>query len=162
MMCLLKLYACVFLKIVAAGVVDSIIGGKTTSVEQLREVAPEALAWLKATLPLAYKDKESKEKIKLLLGAPRFTLNLVHFGLWDDLMESSQRQALMLGREMQMSYKSGNLRIKLGEAVPNMCSQLDRDGGGLFRAFVLRPSDDMETSLRRQVESNHGDVLFFL
>ena len=136
---------------------ESIVEGKTSSVEQLREVAPEALAWLKAKLPVAYKDPESKEKIKLLLGAPRFAPNLGHFGLWDDLMQSSKRQALKLGREMQSYYESANLRVKVGEAIPNLYSRLERDGDG-ETAFLLVASDDLETSLRRQVDSNRNET----
>ena len=75
------------------------------------------MSWLKHNLPLAHTDEDLKKKIKALLGAPRFTPNLAHFGLWEDLIQDCKRQALEIGQDMKAYYHAQNLSIVLGESV---------------------------------------------
>jgi hypothetical protein len=97
--------------------VDAIISGEIKSLEQLSKLAPEAMSWLKHNLPLAHTDEDLNNKIKALIGAPRFTPNLAHFGLWEDLIEDCKRQALEIGQGMKAYYRTKNLSIVLGESV---------------------------------------------
>jgi hypothetical protein len=97
--------------------VDAIISGKINSLEQISKLGPEVMSWLKHNLPLAHNDEDLKTKIKALLGAPRFTLNLAHFGLWEDFIQDCKRQALEIGQDMKVYYNTKNLSIVLGESV---------------------------------------------
>jgi hypothetical protein len=97
--------------------VDAIISGDIKSVQHLRGYAPEVVSWLKHNLPLAHTDEDLKKKIEALLGAPRFTPNLAHFGLWKDLIQDCKRQALEIGQGMKAYYHTKNLSIVLGESV---------------------------------------------
>ncbi len=96
---------------------DAIIAGDIKSLKQLSKHAPEVMSWLKHNLPLAYTDEDLKKKIKALLGAPRFTPNLAHFGLWEELIQDCTRQALEIGQDMKAYYHAKNLSIVLGESV---------------------------------------------
>ena len=86
----------------AARAVEAVIGGEINSVEQLRPLAPQIVEWLKESLPLANVDDNIKRRIKLLLSTRRFTLNLGHFGLWDDLIRHCSAEAEKMGRDMQV------------------------------------------------------------
>jgi hypothetical protein len=97
--------------------VDAIISGDIKSLEQISKHASEVMSWLKHSLPLAHTDEDLKKKIKALLGAPRFTPNLAHFGLWEDLIQDCKRQALEIGQDMKAYYHTKNLSIVLGESV---------------------------------------------
>ncbi len=79
---------------VSANPVEAIIAGNITSLEELSRHAPQVVSWLKQNLSLAHTDKNIEDKIKAVLGAPRFAENLEYFGLWEDLMKDCKRQAL--------------------------------------------------------------------
>ncbi len=96
---------------------DAIISGDIKSLEQLSKHAPEVMSWLRHNLPLAHTDEDLKKKIKALLGAPRFTPNLAHFGLWEGFTQDCKRLALEIGQDMKAYYHSKNLSIVLGESV---------------------------------------------
>jgi hypothetical protein len=97
--------------------VDAIISEDIKSLEQLSKHAPAVVSWLKRNLPIAHTDEHLKKKINALLGAPRFTPNLAHFGLWEDLIQDCKRQALEIGQDMKAYYHTKNLSIVLGESV---------------------------------------------
>jgi hypothetical protein len=97
--------------------VDAIISGDIKSLEQLSKHAPAVVSWLKQNLPLAHTDENLKKRIEALFGAPRFTPNLAHFGLWEDLIQDCKRQALEIGQDMKRHYHTKNLSIVLGESV---------------------------------------------
>ena len=108
--------------------VDSIISRDIKSADDLLPHAHEIVEWLKDSLPLAHEDKELKSRIKLLLGAPLFTPNLAHFGLWDDLIEDCKSKALTLGLDMRRHFYDNRLGEVLGpEMLPNMYGTVQRD-----------------------------------
>jgi hypothetical protein len=114
-------------KIAETGVesqVDAIIAGDV-SLEELEELAPAVVDWLKKSLPLAFKDKMLKLRIKKLLGVTRFTTNLAHFGLWDGLIRDCEAKALELGQGMQTHFIASKHGVVLGnEAMPNTYGQV--------------------------------------
>jgi hypothetical protein len=81
--------------------VEAVIAGNITSLDELSRHAPQVVSWLKTNLPLAHTDKNIKKTIQAVLGAPRFTQNLEHLGLWEDLIADCKRQALDIGQEMK-------------------------------------------------------------
>jgi hypothetical protein len=84
--------------------VEAVIAGNITSLEELSPHAPQVVSWLKQNLSLAHTDKNIKNRIKAVLGSPRFAPNLEYFGLWEDLMEDCKRQALEIGQGMKRQY----------------------------------------------------------
>ena len=73
---------------------EAVIAGNITSLQELSRHAPQVVSWLKQNLSLAHTDKNIKNKIKAVLGAPRFASNLEYLGLWEDLIKDCKRQAL--------------------------------------------------------------------
>jgi hypothetical protein len=134
----------------AADPVDAIISGKVTSVEQLGQLAPSVVKWLKHSLPLAHKDKALKRKIKRLFGVARFTSNLAYFELWGDLLQECGSKALELGQDMQHCFVESDLGIKLGEAIPNTFAKVQMGKGVSSNCFVTTPCSK-ENGVRRQV-----------
>jgi hypothetical protein len=151
---------------VSVNPVEAIIAGNITSLEELSRHAPQVVSWLKQNLALAHTDENIKNTIKAVLGAPRFTSNLVYFGLWEDLIENCKRQALEIGQGMKRYYDTHELSVVLGEkAIPNTfakfqlragenqfaverCSQEEcarcQDGGDGYRSDVPRDcSEDL-------------------
>jgi hypothetical protein len=94
--------------------VEAVIAGNITSLEELSRHAPQVVSWLKQNLSLAHTNKNIKNKIKAVLGAPRFALNLKYFGLWEDLMEDCKRQALEIGQGMKTYYDTNALSVVSG------------------------------------------------
>ena len=92
--------------------VEAIIAGNITSLEELSRHAPQVVSWLKNNLSLAHADKNINNKIKAVLGAPRFVSNLEYFGLWKDLIEDCKRQALELGQGMKRYYDTHELALR--------------------------------------------------
>jgi hypothetical protein len=129
-------------KIAEAGVesqVDAIIAGDVNSLEELEQVAPAVVKWLKRSLPLAFKDERLKHRIKNLLGAPRFTSNLAHFGLWDALIQDCEAMALELGQVMQNHFINSNHGTALGKkAIPTAHGKVGRRAGGLLQVLPCR------------------------
>jgi hypothetical protein len=145
--------------------VDAIISGDIKSLEQLSKHAPEVISWLKLNLSLAHTDEDLKKKIKALLGAPRFTPNLAHFGLWEDLIQDCKRQALEIGQDMRTYYHTKNLSIVLGEGVlPHTFGKLrphtSMSGVKCYKVEV----GSVEDCVRRQDDPmrapNSGEVIF--
>ena len=95
--------------------VEAIIAGNITSLEELSRHAPQVVSWLKQNLSLAHTDKNVKDKIKAVLGAPRFAENLEYFGLWEELREDCKRQALEIGQGMKSYYDTHELSVVLGK-----------------------------------------------
>ncbi len=105
---------------VSVNPVEAIIAGNITSLEELSRHAPDVVSWLKKNLSLAHTDKNIKDKIEAVLGAPRFAENLEYFGLWEDLIEDCKRQALEIGQGMKRYYDTHELCVALGEeAIPS-------------------------------------------
>jgi hypothetical protein len=133
---------------VAVDPVEAIIAGNITSLEELSRHAPQVVSWLKTNLSLAHTDKNIKNKIKAVLGAPRFTQNLEYFGLWDDLIEHCQRQALEIGQGMKTYYDTHELSVMLGEkAIPTTFGKLQMRAGE--NQFVVEQCSQGEC-VRRQ------------
>ena len=138
---------------VSVSPVKAIIAGKITSLEELSRHAPQVVSWLKQNLSLAHADKNIKNKIKAVLGAPRFTPNLEYFGLWEDLMEDCKRQALEIGRGMKTYYDTHELSVVLGEeAIPSTFGKLQMRAGE--NQFVVERCSQGECA-RRQDEAMH-------
>jgi hypothetical protein len=132
---------------ISSRVIDAIISGDMRSLKQLRPLAPKVLKWLKESLLLAHKDDDRKTKIKQILGAPRFTPNLAHLGLWDDLIHFCEDQALGLGHEMQKCFVENDLGTVLGEAaVPNVSGKFRVGENGLLEVAPCIASE----GVRRQ------------
>ena len=109
--------------------VDAVISGEVRSLEHLRPLAPKVVEWLKESLATAHTNHKTKQRVKLLLGAPRFAPNLEHLGLWNDLIADCKEKALALGQDMQTYFVESELGTALGqEAVPNV-----------FGNFEIRP-----------------------
>ena len=133
--------------------VEAIIAGNITSLEELSRHAPQVVSWLKQNLPLAHTDKNIKNTIKAVLGAPRFVPNLKYLGLWEDLMEDCKRQALEIGQGMKAYYDTNELSIVLGEkAIPNTFGKFQMRAGE--NKFVVEGCSREECA-RRQDESMH-------
>ena len=112
--------------------IDAIISGKIDSLEKLKPFAGNVMMWLKESLLQAHQDDELKKRIKLLLGTHRFTSNLKHLGLWDDLIQHSKSKALVLGVDMQTYFVDANLGTVLGNgAVSNTFGKFEQDKYGL-------------------------------
>jgi hypothetical protein len=92
--------------------VEAVITGQITSLEELERHAPQIVSWLKQNLSLAHTDKNIKNKIEAVLGAPRFATNLEYFGLWEDLIEDCKRQALQMGQGMKRQYQAPSESFK--------------------------------------------------
>ena len=88
----------------AEATVDAIISGEINSLVTLRPHAENVMVWLKESLPRAHQDDGVKKRIELLFGAHRFTSNLKHLGLWDDLIQHCKSKALVLGIGMQKYF----------------------------------------------------------
>jgi hypothetical protein len=133
--------------------VKAIIAGNITSLEELSKYAPQVVSWLKQNLALAHTDKNLKEMIKAVIGAPRFTPNLDYFGLWEDLIEDCERQALAIGQDMKRYYDTNELSIVLGEkAIPNTFGKFQMRAGE--NQFVVVQCSQEECA-RRQDECMH-------
>ncbi len=135
---------------VSVNPVEAIIAGNITSLEELSRHAPQVILWLKQNLALAHTDENIKNKIKAVLGAPRFAPNLGYFGLWEDLIEDCKRQALEIGQGMKRYYDTYELSVVLGEeAIPSTFGKFQmRAGDNQF--VVVRCSQ--EECARRQDE----------
>ena len=133
--------------------VEAIIAGNITSLEELSRHAPQVVSWLKQNLSLAHTDKNVKNKIKAVLGAPRFAPNLEYLGLWGDLMEDCKRQALEIGQGMKTYYDTNELSIALGEkAIPTTFGKFQMRAGE--NQFVVERCSQEECA-RRQDEAMH-------
>jgi hypothetical protein len=124
--------------------VDAVISSETTSLNQLRSLAPIVLSWLKENLLLAHDDEELKRKMGLILGTPRFVNNLPQFGLWEDFVDDSKTKALYLGQEMQKYFEDNDLLTVLGgDVVPEVFGKchVDRDG---VRQVVPCDADEVQ------------------
>ena len=133
--------------------VEAVIAGNITSLEELSRHAPQVVSWLKQNLSLAHTDKNIKNRIKAVLGAPRFAENLEYFGLWEDLIEDCQRQALEIGQGMKTYYDTHELFIALGEeAIPSTFGKFQMRAGE--NQFVVERSSPEECA-RRQDEGMH-------
>jgi hypothetical protein len=130
--------------------VDAIISGKASSVQQIGKLAPSLVFWLKESLPIAYQDKALKQKIKSLFGVVRFTTNLAHFELWDDLIRDCGGMALALGRDMQKYFLANDLGTVLGEAIPNVFAKVHFSESTTGNLFVTTPCSK-DDGVRRQV-----------
>ena len=131
----------------AYGPVEAIIEGQIHSVEQLSHLVREAVEWLKESLPCAYKDKHLKQRVHQLLADPRFTTNLAHFGLWDELIQDCKVKALILGRGMQKCFVDKKLGTVLGStAVPDLFGKFEVERTGLIEVVPCWA----ERSLRTQ------------
>jgi hypothetical protein len=131
--------------------VEAIVAGNITSLEELSRHAPQVVSWLKQNLSLAHTDKNIKNKIKAVLGAPRFTPNLKHFELWEDLIGDCKRQALEIGQDMKSYYDTHDLAVVLGEkAIPNTFGKLQMRAGK--NQFVVERCS-LEECTRRQDEA---------
>ena len=138
---------------VSVNPVEAIIAGNITSLEELSRHAPQVVSWLKQNLSLAHTDKSIKDKIKAVLGAPRFAPNLEYFGLWEDLIEDCKRQALEIGQGMKMYYDTHELSVVLGEkAIPSTFGKFQMRAGE--SQFVVERCSQEECA-RRQDESMH-------
>jgi hypothetical protein len=138
---------------VAVDPVEAIIAGNITSLEELSRHAPQVVSWLKKNLSLAHTDKNIKNKIKAVLGNPRFTPNLEYFGLWEDLIEDCQRQALEIGQGMKRYYDIQKLSVVLGEeAIPCTFGKFQIRAGE--NQFVVERCNQEECA-RRQDEAMH-------
>ncbi len=110
--------------------VEAVIAGNITSLDELSRHAPQVVSWLKQNLSLAHSDKNIKNKIKAVLGAPRFAPNLEFFGLWEELIEDCKRQALEIGQVMKTYYDTHELSVVLGEkAIPNTFGKFQMRAG---------------------------------
>jgi hypothetical protein len=96
--------------------VQSIINREVKTLEQLRELAPGAIQWLKESLPLAHKDAKLKARAKQLLGNEFFISNLEHLNAWGDLIQYCSAQALEMGKEMHAYFEQHHLGDALGAA----------------------------------------------
>jgi hypothetical protein len=133
--------------------VEAIIAGNITSLQELSRHAPQVVSWLKKNLSLAHTDKNIKNKIKAVLGAPRFAPNLEYFGLWEDLIEDCKRQALEIGQGMKMYYDTHELSVVLGEkAIPSTFGKFQMRAGE--NQFVVEQCSQEECA-RRQDEAMH-------
>jgi hypothetical protein len=133
--------------------VEAIIAGNITSLEELSRHAPQVVSWLKQNLSLAHTDENIENKIKAVLGAPRFALNLEYFELWEDLMEDCKRQALEIGQGMKRYFDTHELSVALGEeAIPSTFGKFQM-GAGENQFVVERCSE--EECARRQDECMH-------
>ena len=133
--------------------VEAIIAGNITSLEELSRHAPQVVSWLKQNLSLAHTNKNIKNKIKAVLGAPRFAPNLEYLGLWEDLMEDCKRQALEIGQGMKTYYDTNELSIVLGEkAIPTTFGKFQMRAGE--NQFVVERCSQEECA-RRQDEAMH-------
>jgi len=106
--------------------VGAILSRKVKNVEQLKKLVPGVLMWMKLSLPVAYKDKELKARLKQLLGDDFFIPNLKHLGVWDDLINYCADEARVLGKEMQAYFEKYNLGEVLGKAYPNIHGRFER------------------------------------
>jgi hypothetical protein len=131
--------------------VEAVIAGNITSLEELSRHAPQVVLWLKQNLSLAHTDKNINNRIKAVLGAPRFAPNLEYFELWEDPIEDCKRQALEIGQSMKKYYDTQELSVVLGEqAIPST-----------FGKFLLRAGENQfvvercsqEECTRRQDEA---------
>ena len=106
--------------------VEAIISRKVKNLEQLKKLTPGVLKWMKESLPVAYKDKELKARLKQVLGDDFFIPNLKHLGVWDDLIKHCEAEARVLGKPMQVYYEKYNLGEVLGKAYPNIHGKFER------------------------------------
>jgi hypothetical protein len=135
---------------VSVNPVEAVIAGNITSLDELSRHAPQVVSWLKQNLSLAHDDKKIKNKIKAVLGAPRFASNLDYFELWEDLIEDCKRQALEIGQGMKRYYDTHQLSIVLGEeAIPATFGKLKMRAGE--NQFVVERCS-LEECTRRQDE----------
>jgi hypothetical protein len=133
--------------------VEAIIAGNITSLEEMYRHAPEVVSWLKNNLSLAHTDKNIKNKIIAVLGAPRFVSNLEYFGLWEDLMEDCKHQALEIGQGMKRYFDTHELSIALGEeAIPSTFGKFQMRA--FENQFVVERCSQEECA-RRQDEAMH-------
>ena len=133
--------------------VEAIIAGNITSLEELSRHAPQVVSWLKRNLSLAHTDKNIKDKIKAVLGAPRFAPNLEYFELWEDPIEDCKRQALEIGQGMKRYYDANELSVVLGEkAIPSTFGKFQMRAGE--NQFVVERCSQEECA-RRQDEAMH-------
>ncbi len=133
--------------------VEAVIAGNITSLEELSRHAPQVVSWLKQNLSMAHTDNNIKNKIRAVLGAPRFTLNLEFFGLWEDLMEDCKRQALEIGQDMKRYYDTHELSRVLGEkTIPSTFGKFKMRAGE--NQFVVERCSQEECA-RRQDEAMH-------
>ncbi len=110
--------------------VEAVIAGNITSLEELSRHAPQVVSWLKENLSLAHTNKNIKNKIKAVLGAPRFAPNLEYYGLWEDLIGDCKRQALDIGQGMKTYYDTQELSVVLGEkAIPSTFGKFQMRAG---------------------------------
>ncbi len=108
---------------------------------------------IKKDLSLADTDKNINNKIKAVLGAPRFASNLQYFELWDDLIEDCKCQALEIGQGMKTYYDTHELSVVLGEkAIPNTFGKFQMRAGE--NQFVVERCSQEECA-RRQGEVMH-------
>ena len=139
----------------ADSAVDSIVAGNVKSIEELKQIAPHAVDWLKRSLPIAYKDKELKARVKRLLGASRFTSNLGHFHMWDSLLLDCKAEALAMGREMQQYFTDNDLGAVLGDELPNAYGKAQHVSSGTdvsgrdCDVLTVVPSDAANCSKRQ-------------
>ena len=91
----------------------------------MEKLAPGVLKWMKQGLPVAYKDKELKARLKQLLGDDFFIPNLKHLGVWDGLIKHCSTEARVLGEDMQAYFKKHKLGEVLGKAYPNIHGKLE-------------------------------------
>jgi hypothetical protein len=133
--------------------VEAVIAGNITSLEELKIYAPEVVSWLKTNLSLAHTDKNIENKIKAVLGAPRFAPNLEYFGLWENLIEDCKRQALEIGQGMKTYYDTHELSVVLGEkAIPKTFGKFQMRAGE--NQFVVERCSQGKCA-RRQDEAMH-------
>jgi hypothetical protein len=133
--------------------VEAVIAGNITSLEELSRHAPQVVSWLKQNLSLAHTDKNIENKIKAVLGAPRFAPNLEYFELWEDLIEDCKRQALEIGQGMKTYYDTHELSVVLGEkAIPNTFGKFQMRAGE--NQFVVEQCSPLQCA-RRQDEAMH-------
>jgi hypothetical protein len=106
--------------LMAPRAVDAIISCEIKSVQELQHLAPAVVKWLKTALFRAHESEELKTRLKQLLGAPLFCVNLRYLKLWEGLIHDCKDKALELGQEMQRYFVENDLATALGEeAAPN-------------------------------------------
>jgi hypothetical protein len=138
---------------VSVNPVEAIIAGNITCLEELSRHAPQVVLWLKQNLSMAHTDKNIKNTIKSVLGAPRFASNLEYFGLWEGLIEDCKRQALEIGQDMKRYHDTHELSVVLGEeAIPSTFGKFQMRAGE--NQFVVERCSHEECA-RRQDEAMH-------
>jgi hypothetical protein len=108
--------------------VGAIIARRVKNLDQLQQLTPGVMVWLKRGLPMACEDKQLKARLKMLLGDNFFVNNLKHLGVWDDLIQHCVVEAEKMGEDMQQYFKKYDLGNVLGKAYPDVYGKIEKIG----------------------------------